>query len=394
LRKSSFFRFESINTDKNSYEYVKKLMPWLMLLLWQITAKAQLKDSLPNTGISGVYEAMIATNDAAYHIRYFAEFGFTVVDSGQLSDSQAQKLYGVASALKSYRLQNGHTDAHGLIRLLVWEKPLGNGVGYSEPETIGSRMMVMKTKDIVRIADVFKMLRSEKQQKWLCTEPFFDDPLRINKNAETDFFKRPVGVRENAVYGELFAHVFFQRYGYEIPGYGTIADSTPLKTSELTHHDWFVQIDSMQQLMYLQNALGLKAEKAPEIDGDNLKGAKAVFLMRDGYSHWYQGFVSPNNICGKLKFFMPRGAKPNHSQNQRIGELGLTIHSFYTPKLNYIYTLLKRHGIKPMDIGLNELGERCFVFRGPEGASWQIIEKLNQPKTLPYTKVNFVFTKD
>jgi hypothetical protein len=351
-------------------------------------------DSIPNTGISGVYEAMIATDDVAYQIKYFAEFGFKVIDSAAMNSNEVLKLYGVESNLKSYRLQNGSVDAHGLIRLLVWEKNLGSGVGYAEPETIGSRMMVMKTKDIVRLNDVFKMLRFDKQQKWLPTEPMFDDPLRINKNGETGFFKRPVGVRESAVYGQYFTHVFFQRYGYEIPGYGTIDESTPLKTSELTHHDWFIKVDSMQQLMYLQTALGLRAEAAPEIDGDWLKGPKAVFQMKDGYTHWYQGFISPNDICGKLKFFMPRGPKPDNSIHQRIGELGLTIHSFYTKKLAYVFSLIKKHGIKSTNIFKNEFGERCFVFKGIEGANWQILEKLNDPKNLPKTKTEFVFTND
>jgi hypothetical protein len=372
---------------------LKKYLFVLLLFAARQGAVAQ-KDSLPNTGISGVYEAMIATDKPAYHIKYFAEFGFKVTDSATLDKAQCLKLYGVPSALKSYRLQNGATDSHGLIRLLVWEQPLGYGVGYGEPETIGSRMMVMKTKDIVRLTDIYTMLRKEKQDKWLVTEPLFDDPLRINKNGETDFFKRPVGVRENAVYGEYFTHVFFQRYGYEIPGYGTIPADAPLKTSELTHHDWFIKVDSMQQLMYLQTALGLKAEKPAEIDGDWLKGPKAVFIMRDGYTHWYQGFVSPNNICGKLKFFMPRGPKPDNSVRQRIGELGLTVHSFYTKKIDYVYALVKRHGIRPSEIIKNEFGERSFVFRGPEGANWQIIERMNDPVQAPKTKVEFIFTRD
>lgn len=372
---------------------MNRIFTIFLLLVFFQPALAQ-KDSLPDTGISGLYEAMIATPDAAWHLRYFHEFGFRVVDSAIMSKEDAWKRYGVASALKSYRLQNGETDSHGLIRLLVWDKPLGNGVGYAEPETIGSRMMVMKTKDIVRLADIFTMLRKEKQEKWLVTEPYFDDPLRINKNGETDFFRRPVGVRENAVYGEYFTHVFFQRYGYEIPGYGTIADNVPLKTSELTHHDFFIKVDSMQQLMYLQNVLGLKAEKAPEIDGDWLRGPRVVFMMREGYSHWYQGFVSPNNICGKLKFFMPRGPKPDRSASQRVGELGLSLHSFYTAKLDMVYALVKKAGLKAMELGKNEFGERSFIFRGPDGVSWQIIERLAAPKNTPKTKLEFIWTKD
>lgn len=350
--------------------------------------------NLPNTGISGVYEVIVGTSTPAYHIKYFGEYGFVLVDSGSLSKEEALKIYGVNSALKSYRLQNGEIDSHGLLRLLAWENPLGNGVGYSEPETIGSRMAVMKTKDIVRITDIYKMLRFEKQEKWLPTEPLFDDPLRINKNGETNFFKRPTGVRENAIYGEYFTHVFFQRYGYEIPGYGTINAAAPLKTSEFTHHDWFVQLDSMQQLNYLQTALGLKAEKPPEVDGDWLKGPKAVFKMEDGYTHWYQGFVSPNNICGKLKFFMPRSPKPNRDKDQIIGSLGICMHSFFTPKLDMVFGLVQQHGFKPMAITKNELGERSFVFIGTGNVAFQIVEKLTETKNKPIIKTEFLWTKD
>lgn len=368
----------------------KRILLAFSFLLAVAVTTAQ--DSIPNTGISGVYEVMVGTDNAVYAIKYFNEFGFIVKDSAIFTNEQAFKLYGVNSSLKSYRLQNGEIDSHGLLRLLAWESPLGIGVAYAEPETIGQRLSVMMTHDIIRLTDVYKMLR-EQQQHWLLTEPVFDDPLRINKNGELDFFKRPVGVRENAVYGDIFNHVFFQRYGYSIPGYGTINPATPLKTSEFTHHDFVIKVDSMQQLMYLQTALGLKAEKKPEIDGDWLKGPRPTFMMTPGSSHWYMGFVSPNNICGKLKFFMPRGIKSNRSAEQKPGYLGITLHSFYTDKLSFVFQLVNKQGLKPTTISKNEFGENCFVFRGPEGATWQIIEK-PVIKNVPIKKTAFIFNKD
>lgn len=350
------------------------------------TVKAQ--DSIPHTGISGVYEVVMATATPAYHIRYFGEFGFHVTDSSSLSTQQALALYGVPSALKSYRLQNGETDSHGLLRLWVWDKPLGTGIGYAIPETIGMRMSVMMTEDIIRITDVYQMLRNKGEQ-YIVTEPIFDDPLRISKSNETDFFKRPAGVRENVVYGANFNHVFFQRYGYRIPGYGTVHDSTRLRTSEFTHHDFIIQVDSMQQLMYLQYALGLRAEVPVSIDGEWQKGPRATFMMEPGYTHFYQGFVSPNNICGKLKFFMPRAPKPDFSAHQRLGEHGVTMHTFYTPKVDMVYGLVKKNNLKPGNIQLNEYGERCFIFKGPEGASWQIIEKMNATQNKPAQQLRF-----
>jgi hypothetical protein len=121
-----------------------------------------------------------------------------------------------------------------------------------------------------------------------------------------------------------------------------------------------------------------------------MKGPKQVFQMPDGYSHYYRGFVSPNNICGKLKFFVPRGQKADLSSHQRVGELGMTLHSLYTPKLNYVYDLIKSEKIVSSTILKNEFGERSFVFTGPDGVAWQIIEK-NNIVHKPLQKLNLIF---
>lgn len=345
---------------------------------------------LPDTGISGVYEVMVGTDRPAYHIRYFAEFGFRVTDSASLTAAQAKAIYGVDSPLKSYRLQNGEVDSHGLLRLLAWEKPLGPGVGYSVPETIGQRMSVMMTKDIMRLVDIYQIERAN-GEKWLPIEPIFDDLYNLS-SGKPGFFNRPVGVRETAVYGEWFVHVFFQRYGYTIPGYGTINPDAPLQTSEFTHHDFIIKGNMAEVTRYYSEALGLQPEEPePVIDGDWQKGPRQVFDMPPGYSHYYRGFVSPNNICGKLKFFVPRAPKPDRSEHQRIGELGITLHSLWTPKLKMVHELLQKQGIKPTAIQKNEFGENSFVFTGPDGVSWQIIEKTNT-KFKPETKREFKLT--
>ncbi|MCS6807433.1 MAG: hypothetical protein RML40_01720 [Bacteroidota bacterium] len=352
-------------------------------------AQGTSRDTLLDTGISGVYEVFLATDKPDYALRYFAEFGFTVRDSAVLSAAQVKSLYGIETTLKAYRLQNGEIDTHGLLRIMVWGKPLGRGVGYSIPETIGSRMAVMMTKDIIRIVDVYKAERAL-ARPWLPIEPIFDDLYKLSDKSP-DFFHRPVGVRETVVYGEFFNHVFFQRYGYTIPGYGTINPAAPLQTSEFTHHDFFIAGPSMDVTNYYRDALGFRPEKDAEIDGDWLRGPQRVFDMPLGYSHIYKGFVSPNNICGKLKFFIPQAPKPDKSAQQRVGELGITLHSLWTPKLDLVYGLVKKQGIQPTAIQNNEFGERCFVFRGPDGATWQIIEKApTQFNYKPATKLEII----
>ncbi len=342
--------------------------------------------NLPDTGISGLYEVIMGVKNADEAIHYFGEFGFTVRDSSTMSEGDVLRLYGIKSKLKSYRLQNGDIDSHGLLRLLVWENRLGDGVGYSTPETIGSRMAVMMTKDIFRLSDIYKAIRAGGKEAWFLTEPIADDLFGLDGKEKNTFFKRPVYVREAAVYGEFFNHVFFQRYGYTVLGYGTINPNAPLKTSEFTHHDFFIAAKDNSVLNYLSQGLGLKPEKEPSLDGDWQKGPQRVFDMPSGYSHLYQGFVSPNNGCGKLKFFIPQQAKPDRSEHQRIGELGITLHSFYTPKLEMVQGLLQRQGITTTPFVKNEFDEKCFVFKGPDGSSWQIIEKLTPTKNVPVVK--------
>lgn len=332
-----------------------------------------------DTGISGVYEAMVGVDNAEYALRYFAEFGFTPVAEASLSQEEAIRVYGVPSALTSYRLQNGEIDSHGLLRVLAWEKPLGPGVGYAPPETVGTRMAVMRTADIVRLSDVFNDWRSVGDEPLLLAGPVYDD-LYDGTAGTPDLFNRRDGVREMGVYGRWFNHVFFQRYGYTIPGYGTLGDHSPLQTTELTHHDFMVKGNLDEVTDYYVSVFGLRAENPKAvIDGDWQAGPKAVFRMGEGRSHWYRGFVSPNNICGKLKFFSVEGlhTADDRSERQRPGELGITLHSFWTPKLELVHQRALDYGLTPSSINTNEFGERSFLLSGPDGAHWQVIERFD-----------------
>ena len=217
-----------------------KMLPFLLAVLaigWQGAAADP-----PDTGISGVYEVMVGVADAKQALEYFQEFGFAPVASAELTAAQAAQLYGVSSALRSWRLQNGSVDAHGLLRLLQWANPLGPGVGFAPPETVGTRMAVMRTRDIHRLADVFADLRDGVGEPWLLAGPVYDDLYDATKGVPS-IVNRRIGVREMAVYGRWFNHVFFQRYGYTIPGYGVIGEHAPLGTSEFTHHDFMVAGD-------------------------------------------------------------------------------------------------------------------------------------------------------
>lgn len=328
-------------------------------------------------GISGVYEAAVGVRSLEAALRYFGQLGYRVTQTGYLNKAVAEALYGVPSALKGYRLQNGKSDSHGLIRLWVWEDYLGTGVGYSQPGTIGMRVAAMMTSDITWLHDVYADARAGGEH-WLVTDPIRQGVLGDDKGPFS-FYERAVTTREMAVYGEEFNHLFYQRFGYTIPGYGNIHLGTKLGTSEITHHDLFVRLDSLNQLDYLVTALGLEADGPPAMEGEWLEGPRTLYMLRPGETYWFQTFRSPNNICGKLRFFMPVDPRADKSALQRPGYDGITAHTFYTPRLNVLWTQVTEANLSPTPIMPNEFGERCFVFRGPEGNTWQIIEKMTAP---------------
>ena len=347
-----------------------------LVSVWLMCAGQSSAAEPPDTGISGVYEVMVGVPDAAPALEYFAQFGFAEVASAEVPAARAAELYGVDSALRSFRLQNGEVDAHGLVRLLEWAAPVGPGVGLAPPETVGTRMAVMRTRDIFRLADVFGDLRDGAGQAWLLAGPVYDDLYNATEGTPS-IVNRRVGVREMAVYGTWFNHVFFQRYGYTIPGYGVIGDHSPLGTSEFTHHDFVVAGDLSEVTDYYETVFGFVAENDPVIDGAWQAGPRAIFLMAPGRSHWYRGFVSPNDVSGKLKFFSLHGlhTADDRSARQRPGELGITLHSLWTPRLEQVHRLAAAAGLHPGLVQLNEFGEPGFLVRGPDGASWQIIQR-------------------
>jgi catechol 2,3-dioxygenase-like lactoylglutathione lyase family enzyme len=368
---------------------------WFAILISQATVAAPKGVALEqaSTGISGVYEVGLAVADEKAALAHFARFGFKEIARAQFTAAAANKFYRVNSALTAIRLQNGAIDSHGLLRLLIWEKPLGSGVGYAPPETIGQRLSVMMVSDIVRLDDVFKDARVA-GQAWLPITPVFAD-LFGQTEGKPDLANRRVGVRESGVYGELFNHVFFQRYGYQIKGYGTINTDAVFPASEFTHHDFIIDGDIAQLTDYYRDVLGFVAEKDISIDGDWLEGPKRVFAMPDGASHYYRGFVSPNNICGKLKFFAPRDVRTDRAKHQRLGEQGVTLHSLYSSQYQRVRQNILNSKLKVLADAQNIFGERSILFVGPDGATWEILDQASLKSPVhnqPEVKLNLVKT--
>jgi len=342
-----------------------------------------------DTGVSGVYEVMVGTTDAEKMIAHFDLFGFRPIAEKKLDADAAFRIYGIRAGLRSVRMQNADTDAHGLLRILEWENLLP-GVGYARPDTPGQRMAVMRTADIMRIVDVFKDERRS-GQPWLVQEPVLDN-IYQSPTESPGLHDRRIAVRETGIWGAWFNHIFFQRYGYDLPGYGYLNEDSVFRASEFTHHDFILDKPLAEMVGYYVTALGFKPEQqAPVINGDWQPGARAVFSMPPGHSHEYMGMVSPNNIAGKLKFFHPLDRVfSSRIHRVAINAEGINMHSLFVDNLSQVKLLLREEGIESMPIVKNEFGEDSFVFTGPDNAHWQVLKLGKPPDKPPVTEFKLI----
>ncbi len=376
-------------TTKQSGQVIGLFLSACVALFSVSVQAADFPTTPADTGVSGVYEVMVGTSDAEKTMAHFELFGFRVIAEEELSADAAFRIYGVRSALRSIRMQNADTDAHGLLRILEWENLLP-GVGYAPPDTPGQRMAVTRTADIMRMIDLFRAERLLRQP-WLVTEPVLDS-IYQEDTTSPGLYNRPQAVRESGIWGDWFNHVIFQRYGYDLPGYGYINEDSVLRASEFTHHDFILDRPLAGAIDYYVTALGFKPEiDAPVIGGDWSLGPQTIFAMPPGHTHEYMGMVSPNNICGKLKFFAPVDrVAASRMEKVAINAKGINMHSLFVDNPSAVRRLLSEQGIESKPISRNEFGETSFVFTGPDDAHWQILKLRKKPSKPAVTEFKLI----
>ena len=55
--------------------------------------------------------------------------------------------------------------------------------------------------------------------------------------------------------------------------------------------------------------------------------------------------------------------------------MGIKLHSLWTPRLDQVHGLAVVGVLNPSAVQTSELGERSFVVGGPDGATWQVIQR-------------------
>ncbi len=320
--------------------------------------------------ISGIFENCIGTIDATSTLKYWAEFGYQQIQQGQLSAKQAEILYQHSSELTSWRLQNGDSATHGLVRVMLWTQPCNAGLGKTLPMVVGSRWFASLTQDIYTIADAFTDDKANGGD-WIYTEPI--RAIEGFGDRGTGLYNRFVGVREMFVIGRETRQAFFQRYNYTRPGYGAIASSSLLKVSEGTHSS-LVSPNHHTNFFYTE-AFGLiLSEINGKQSGYQNPSTRQTLILEEGQEFYLSVFSSPKDIAGVLQIYTPVYHTPDRREYSQPGSLGLSLFTYQVENIQDFHQRISNNNATHVTpIVNNEFGEPSFGLVAPDGFYWVIV---------------------
>ena len=332
--------------------------------------------------IQGIYEVCIGVKEPISAIQYWQQFGYRIGKTGELSAEKSHKLYGVNSALRSIRLYHQNSD-HGLIRLMIWENPINEGLGINSMKIKGNRWGTTLTNDSLNILNHAELAEAAGETiKY--TLPRWE--VIYNKERKSrPFINETVGVREMLLLQPLTRQVLFQRFGYNLPDYGSINENSPFKTSQFTHMGIIVQDDSKEILKFYESALGLlRVRDDVETSYESSVAGREIFDLEPGEKFIVTAFDEPRSSAtdlfaarsGRLYIIrFPESIKLKAEFNKaRPGCLGMCLYTYRVSSINhYLESIKSASATNITTIENNEFEENSFSFTAPDGYFWTII---------------------
>ena len=127
----------------------------------------------------GIYEFTIGVSSLEYSVSFWESCGYHVGLKGELSSEQSKKLYNVDANLQSIRMNHQNASA-GLVRLMKWDKSLGEGLNMAPLRSFGNRWSVHKTDNIANAYVHGEVLRQQGHPIKL-VGPHYNLNLRVNQ---------------------------------------------------------------------------------------------------------------------------------------------------------------------------------------------------------------------
>lgn len=337
----------------------------------------------PSGCFGGLHEVCVGVPDLVEAIAFYEAFGCRVGAIGELDAGAARSLYGVDSALRSVRLLHQQAD-HGLIRLMQWERPLNEGLGTGPNlRCVGSRWGVRVTASVSNLVNHAQRAR-EAGQAMTLIEPVLAVIGEVSGTRAAQPFRDPiVGVREMVLLLPLYRQVFFERFGYESPGYGQIDPHSLLRTSQHTHCGLMIADDDPHVLDFYDQVLGLQRWMDEHTPYDNATGSRTIFGLEPGEGFHMVDFDDPRSgkalaerRSGKLKCVrFAGGAKiEDRRERSRAGCLGYSLYSWRCHDIEAMQRRVAGAGARRVsEVAEDEFGRRAFSFDAPDGYQWILI---------------------
>lgn len=334
------------------------------------------------TTIGGVYEVGIGAADEKPVIAYFERFGYRVGASGEISADEAKKLYGVNSKLKSVRLLHQDSD-HGLIRIMIWEKPTNEGLNMARMNVLGNRWGAMMTGDIYNLQNHAEEATAQKLPVFM-VEPQRAEIYKLEKRPRP-FLENYATVREMCLIQPLTRQILFQRFGYNLANYGKINAESFFKSSQITHVGMVVY-RNQENLDFYGKVLGLlKVKENADYDSDyNNPSSRAIFSLEKHQKYGATDFDNPKSsknpadaLSGRLKiiWFAPESRLENKFDYSNPGSLGYSLYTYRVRGIEkYREKVAAGKATGVTAIVKNEFGEKSFSFVAPDGYFWTILE--------------------
>ena len=331
--------------------------------------------------IEGIYEVCIGVTHSQPMVQYWQQFGYQIGQSGKLSPSAAQKLYGVNSALHSLRLYHQDAD-HGLIRLMVWDNPTNEGLKLTPMKVKGNRWATTLTADVLNILN-----HAEKAEKDGLPIKYINPQWTVIYQADNGlpFVDPLIGVREMMLLQPLTRQVFFQRFNYTVPHYGNIDPNSAFQTSQITHMGMVIQDDSKETLRFYEQVLGLlRTQDDVESTYENASGGRPIFDLQPGERFWVTAFDDPRSSTSDWKLarsgrmyiirFPETMQLESHFIKAQPGALGISLYTYRVSGIREYRDRINHSAAKQVtEIIINEFGEESFSFIAPDGYFWTFI---------------------
>jgi hypothetical protein len=329
--------------------------------------------------VGGVYEVGIGVPDLDAALRYWALFGYRPGARGRLAAGEAERLYGVPSALESLRLQHQEAD-HGLVRLMRWDSPLGDGLGMVPLRTPGNRWAVAKTNEVMQVAN-FAAALAARGEPVTTMGPIYH-PVPEPGRDEDPYAAEIRCKREFIFFQPHYRHVLVQRYGHDLPRFGQFAPQSRFHASQFTQVGLCVTEDRAHLLDFYEDVLVLKRHDVDYLATEGAMPTVVVpltpgeLLRESDFDDVRSGDSPATQRSGKLRVFRITGdtSGVNLVERTRAGHLGFSLYTYRVREIVKMRDKVAASGASDVTaLTTDEFGTPSFSFLAPDGYFWTFV---------------------